>query len=168
MPLGAFLGATDDKRPVSEGGERCPDLLAIDLPLLPGGRVDEGCTCAYIGEVAAGVGFRIALAPELFAASDGQQEAGFLLGGTKRENGGASEFNTHVAHAPRRTGPRIFFSKDDLFGQVRTTATELFRPADGTEAFTTQRLFPFHAPLEHGHLAHHATDIAERASKLRL
>ena len=108
------------------------------------------------------------MAPELFAASDGQQEAGFLLGSTKRENGGASQFNTHVTDAPRRTSPRIFFSEDNLLGQVRTTSAELFRPTDGTEAFTTQRLFPFHAPLEHSHLAHHATNIAERAGKLRL
>jgi hypothetical protein len=72
-----------------------------------------------------------------------------------------------VADAAGRTRACVFFSEDDLLGQVRTAPPELFGPADGAEPFPAERLFPFHAPLEHGHLAHDTADVAERAGQLR-
>ena len=71
VPGRARVGAADDEAPVGLVGERRPHLLAGDDPLVP---VEHG-PGLDVGQVAAGVGLGVALAPELGALTDGREEA---------------------------------------------------------------------------------------------
>ena len=57
------VGAGEDEAPLGPVGERCPDLLPVDDPLA--GRFVEVRLGLHVGEVGAGVGLAVALAPQL-------------------------------------------------------------------------------------------------------
>ena len=72
------VGAHQEKAPIGEMGARGPHLLPID---------DEMITQVYgtgtqAGEIAAGIGLRIALAPQLVSTEDARQMTLLLLFGS--------------------------------------------------------------------------------------
>ena len=85
VALAPCLGAADDEAPVRPLGQRGPDLLAVDDPLGVVTLALEAGRGLDVGEIAAGVGFGIALAPVLGAGDDAGQELALLL--AVRRNG---------------------------------------------------------------------------------
>ena len=87
VPPRVGIGAADHEAPVGLVGQRGPHLLPGDDPLVavphrPG---------LDVGQVAAGVGLRIALAPQLGALPDGRQEALLLGLGPVVDQGGPEQ-----------------------------------------------------------------------------
>ena len=74
------VGAGQHEAPVGPVGQRGPHLLAVDHPLVA---VELGAGLD-VGEVGAGVGLAVALAPQLGAGDDPGQEPGLLLVACRR------------------------------------------------------------------------------------
>ena len=79
--------------------QRGPDLLPGDDPLV----AVEPARVVHVGQVGAGVGLGVALAPELLAAQDRRQEAALLLVGAEGEERRADQCSPM---SPTRPGPR--------------------------------------------------------------
>ena len=94
---------------VGQGG---PHLLPADQPL-PTAFVKTRLRFD-IGQVGAGAGLRVTLAPQVLTAQDTRQVALFLLRGAKGDQGGAGECFADMAHPARTARPGILLVEDHL------------------------------------------------------
>ena len=138
------LGAAHHEAPVGLVGQRRPHLLAGHHPLVA---VELGLGL-HVGQVAAGVGLGVALAPQLLAGHDGREEAGLLLGGAVLDDGRADEALPEDADPARGLGLHVLLVEDDLVGDGRPPAPVLDRPADAGPPVGGQHLLPLEAGLE--------------------
>ena len=135
------LGPAHHEAPVGLVGQRRPDLLAGDHPLVP----VEYRLGLHVGQVAPGVGLRVALAPQLGAGHDGREEPGLLRGGPVLDEGGAEQALPEDADPARGLGPHVLLVEDDLVGDGGPPAAVLGRPAETGPAAGGQHLLPLRA-----------------------
>ena len=144
VPLGAGLGAGDHEHPLREMGVGRPHLLAVDHPLA----VLDTSLGLHVGEVGAGVRLGVALRPELLDGDDLRQEAGLLLLGAERDQGGAEQLLAQVVDPGGRIGARVLLVEDHLLPQAQPAAAVLLRPADAGPAVLGQQPVPLEPVLE--------------------
>ena len=104
------VGAAHHEAPVRPLGVGGPHLLAGDDPLVA---VEHGLGL-HVGEVGAGVGLGVALAPQLGARADGVEEAALLLVGAVGDEGGAEQALPHHVDPGRGVGPDVLLVPDHL------------------------------------------------------
>ena len=138
MAFGARLGAGNDEDPVGELGQRRPDFLPVHDPL----PIDEIGAGLHVGEIGAGVGFGVALAPEFVTREDLRHEPLLLRLGAERHQGRAEQGDTHVGNASRRLGLDIGEVEDDLFGKRALTAADRGGKVDAEPATCGEFLLP--------------------------
>ena len=102
--VGVRVGAHHREAPLRAVRERRPHLLAVDDPLVA---VEHGARL-HVRQVGAGVGLRVALAPQLLDRLDLREEALLLRLGAVRDQRGreqalAEEAHTRRARSPSRT-----------------------------------------------------------------
>jgi hypothetical protein len=124
--------------------ERRPDLLAGDDPLVAvalGPRLE-------VGEVGAGFGLRVALAPQFLTRGDLRQEPPLLLLGAVVQDRGPDQALAHDADAPGPAGTGVLLVEDDLLEQARAPAAVLLRERQAHPAGRAERPLPGEALLE--------------------
>jgi hypothetical protein len=96
------IGAGQHEDPVGGVAGRGPDLLAVDDPLVA---VEHGAG-GDVGQVGAGVGLGVALAPAVLAGDDAGQEVALLLVGAPHDDGVADHADAEavVARLGRHVG----------------------------------------------------------------
>src|SRR5207302_5913702 len=104
------VGATDREAPVGPRRERRPNLLPADDPLVA---VQLG-TRLYVGEVGAGVGLGVALAPQLLGVHDRRQEPLLLLLAAERDHRRPEEPFADDPDPPWAPRARVLLVEDDL------------------------------------------------------
>ena len=122
----------------------CDDPLA-------GGVVADG-PGLEVGEVGAGVGLAVALAPQLLAVDDARQEALLLLGRAEGDHRGAEQGLPDVADPARGPGPHVLLVVDDLLVQRQAAAAVLLGPAHARPAVGPEVALPRQALVEERHL----------------
>lgn len=138
MAPGAGFGPGQDEAPLGFVGEGGPDLLAGHHPRV----VLAHRAGADGGEVGAGAGFAVALAPELLDGADGGQEAGLLFLGAVVDQGGPEELFADVVDAGGGVGEGVLLVEGDLFLDGRAASAVLLRPADAGPAVGGHVPFP--------------------------
>ena len=117
------IGAHQREHPIGVMAVGGPHLMAVDDEVIA---VEHGA-CGQAGEIGAGAGLGIALAPRRLARQDTGQEARFLLVGAGRDDDRADEIEP-VRVGRRRTGAHDLLEQDDLLRQARAHAAIFFRP----------------------------------------
>ncbi len=141
--LGALVGAHQHEDPVGVVGERGPDLLAVDDEVVA---VEHGLG-AQRGEVGAGIGLAVALAPDVLAGEDARQMEALLRRRAVADQQRPEHDDAHVAH-PRAAVALVLLDQDQMLGRRQAHAAVLARPA-GREpavprpASCTRALFSF-------------------------
>ena len=128
-------------------------------------RVDE------VGEVGAGAGLAVALAPQLLAGDDRRQEPLLLLGRAEGDDRRAEQRLADVADPARRPGPGVLLEVDDLLVQRQAPAAVLLRPADARPAVGAEVALPRPALVDGGVLVARAAPAprgGELAGEARL
>ena len=151
------VGPAHHEAPVGQVGQRRPHLLPGDHPLVAvalGPGLD-------VGQVAAGVGLGVALAPELGALPDRREEAGLLLGRAVVDQRRAEQPLAHDVDPPGGGGPGVLLVEDDLLGHGGAPPTVLDRPAQAGPAAPGQHLLPAPTHLEAEGLVARAAPAAE-------
>ncbi|KTE30256.1 hypothetical protein ATE75_04335 [Sphingopyxis sp. H080] len=144
--------------------EAGPDLLSLDHPFValpPRAGAD-------IGEIRAGTGLRIALAPDFLAACDRGQEARLLLVGAEGEDRRAGEFDADMVEPGRGARARIFLGEDDLLGERGIAAAIGLGPADAAPARFAQPALPVAAAFGHFGQAGEPAHVGEGAFQFGL
>ncbi|MNE02812.1 hypothetical protein D3C80_952950 [compost metagenome] len=136
----ARLGARQHEAPVGLVGQRGPDLLPAYQPALAAG-IEAGAGL-YVGQVRAGAGFGVALAPERLALEDARQQSLALLGRAKSGKGRADQPLADMAHAPRAAGPGVFLVEDHLLADAQAAAAVFGLPAHTHPATGCQLALP--------------------------
>ncbi len=138
------VGAGQQDAELGLVGAGVPDLLAVDDPgvtvaLGPG---------AQAGQVGAGAGLAVELAPQLIAAQDGIEVLLLLLGGAVGDEGRADHVHRDRQHAGRHVELALLLGEDA--GLVRRAAPPPVRlgPRDARPAAVIQRALPATAGLE--------------------
>ena len=144
MPLGALLGAGHHEAPLRPVRQRGPHLLPVDDPLVA---VEHGRR-RHVGEVAAGAGLGVALAPQFGDVEDLGQEALLLLGGAERDQRRPEQFLTEVVDLVGRVGLGVLLVERDLVGDGRAAAAVFFGPAQAGQTRRGQMLVPRQTFLE--------------------
>ena len=144
LGVGVGVGAADHEAPVGPGGQRGPHLLAVDDPLVA---VEVGLGL-HVGQVGAGVGLGVALAPAARRREDAGQEAVLLLVGAEGDEGRPEQALAHEADPAGRLGPGVLLVPDDLLGDGQAVAAVLLGPADADPALAAEELLPLEAALE--------------------
>ena len=122
----------EEDSPVAVVRARCPDLLAVDDPLLA---VLLGAR-AQPGEVRARARFGEQLAPDLVAAQHRGQESFLLLGRAPRDDRRAGHRDADREHAGRDVVVRLLFVEDALLPTRPAASARFDRPRDpGPTAF---------------------------------
>src|SRR6266540_1769838 len=139
------IGAHDCEAPVGPVGERRPDLLPVDHPLVT---VEHGAGLD-VREVGTGVRLRVALAPQLLGGLDLGQEALLLLIGPVRDQRRREQPLTEEADAGRRVRLGVLLVEDDLLGEARGTPAVLLRPPETDPAVAAEHALPLdaHVPV---------------------
>src|SRR5262249_18396033 len=101
-----------------------PDLLPVEDVLITVAYRPE----AQRGEVAAGVGLREALTPEVLRAEHARDEPGALLLGPPYEDGRPDLGDAQAVRVVRRAGGRHLLHEDHLLGDRGVAAAVLRRP----------------------------------------
>jgi hypothetical protein len=118
--------------------------LAVDHPLVAvefgGGR--------HIGQVAAGAGLRITLAPQLGHVEDLRQEALLLLGRPKGDQRGAQQLLAEVIDLVRGVGLGVLLVERHPVRGGQAPTTVLDRPAQAGQPGLGQMLIPCPALFE--------------------
>src|SRR5436305_12009221 len=86
------------------------------------------------GEIGAGAGLGIALAPDFVGAEDLRQVVLFLLLGAPMNQGWAEQVEAALARQDRRPGAEILFVPDHLLHKVSAAAAILLWPGDADPA----------------------------------
>src|SRR5260370_7447249 len=123
---------------------RSPYLLPIDHEMVA--PIDGAGTQA--GEIAAGIWFRIALAPQLVGAEDARQGPLLLLCGSPMNERRAQQVQRVRCRENRRTGAEIFLVEDHLLHKARAAPAIFFGPGDPDPAGGVHRLLPPNALFE--------------------
>lgn len=144
VPLGGRVGAEQSKGAVAERGSRTPDLLAVEPPTAvgPGGGRPQR------RQVAAGLGFRPRLGPDLLAAGHLGQHAPLLLLGAVGEQCWAEHRGAVRAGATRRSRAEVLLLVNDPLQQRRVPAAVLLGPGDDRQARVEQHPVPVTVLLE--------------------
>ena len=158
MPLGALLGAGHHEAPLRQVRQRRPHLLAVDHPLvaveLGGGR--------HVGQVAAGAGLGIALAPQLGDVEDLRQEALLLLGRAEGDQRRPEQFLAEVVDLVGRVGAGVLLVERHPVRDRQAAAAVLDRPAQAGQPGRGQMLVPRPPFLERLVLAPGPAEALER------
>ncbi len=150
--------ARDHEAPVGHVCQRRPDLLAREHPLVT---VERGAGL-HRGEIRAGVGLAVALAPSLLTPQDRRKEPVLLFGRPELDEGRCQQVLAHVVHARRRLGTRVLLGPDDLLGKGRAPAAVLDRPPEADEAGAPELPFPADPGVEPEVLVAGAAASAQR------
>src|SRR3954471_13846741 len=144
MALRPRVGAGDDEAPVGVLRERGPDLLSVHVPAV----VAQYGRGANSGEVTAGAGLGVTLAPDVGAVQDAGQEPVLLLLRAERRDRRAGELLTEVVDPAGRAGPRVLLVEDDLLRHRRTATAGLARPPESDPAGPAELPLPLLAQLD--------------------
>ena len=98
-----------------------------------------------VGEVGAGAGLGVALAPQLLDGHDLRQEALLLLLGAERDQRRAEQLLAEVVDAGGRVGAGVLLVEDHLLEQRQPAAAVLLGPADAGPAVLREVPVPGHA-----------------------
>ena len=158
VPFGALLGSRDDEAPLRPVRQRRPDLLPVDDPAVP----VEVRRRRHIGEVAAGTGFGVALAPQFGDVADGRQEAPLLLCGAEGDQRRADEFLTEVVDLVGGVRARVLLVEGDPVRHRQSAPAVLDRPAQAGQPGGGQMPVPGPPFLEGLMLAAGAAEALER------
>ena len=101
----------------------------------------------HVGEVGAGVGLRVALAPQVGAVADLGQKALLLLVGAVGDEGRPEQPLPHDVDAGRSVGPHVLLVPDDLLGDGQSPPAVLGRPAHTRPSVGAERALPGGAAL---------------------
>jgi hypothetical protein len=101
-----------------------------------------------VGQVGAGVGLAVALAPALGAVEDARQETPAELRRAVGDEGGAEQVLAHVVDPTGRLGPGVLLGPDDLLGDGGVAASVLGGPAEADPAGLAEHLLPTLTDLE--------------------
>ena len=126
--------------PLGVGG---PDLLARDDPVV----AVEDRLGLDVGEVRAGVGLGVALAPQLGPPPDGVEEAVLLLVGAVGDQGRAQQALAHHVDAGRGVGPDVLLVPDHLLGHRGAAAAVLDGPAHTSPSLESEPALPREAEV---------------------
>ena len=130
--------------PVAHVGERGPDLLAVDDPLVT---LESGLGL-HVGEIGSGVRFAVSLAPPFVAAQDAGQETRALLRSAVLDDRGREQVLTHVIGASRCFGAHVFLGPDDLLIDRRAASAEFLRPPESDPSRFAEHLLPLDTNVE--------------------
>jgi hypothetical protein len=100
------------------------------------------------GEIAAGIGLRIALAPQLVGAEDARQVPPLLLFGPPVNKRRAQQVQRARRRQNRRTGGKIFLVEDHLLHKAGAPAAIFLGPGDPDPAGGVHCLLPCNALFE--------------------
>ena len=163
LGLRVAVGAGQHEHPVGPVGERGPDLLAGDAPVVAVG-LGPG---RHVGQVGAGVGLAVALRPQLGAGHD--RRAGTAACWSASPNAMIVGPTRPSPMWPSRPGPpaRAYSSNQiTCWCRLRPAAAVLLGPPDAVPAAGTEVLLPGEALVEQGVLvagtaaAPHAGEVA--------
>ena len=116
-----------DEAPVGQVCQRGPDLLPGDRPLVAGQPWRSWTT---VGEVGAGAGFGVALAPQLGDVLICGRKRRLLLRRAERDQRRAEQLLADVVDPGRRVGAGVLLVEDHLLLDRRAAAAVLDRPAE--------------------------------------
>ena len=140
VPAGVGIGAGEEEDPRRVDGERGPDLLAVDHPLVA---VADGAGRER-SEIGTRVRFRVALAPAIGTREDAREEPPSLLLGAPAQQRVADHLDPEVVLRRAGRHPRA----GELLGQHHLLAlgepapAVLAGPRDGQESMFVQRAAP--------------------------
>ncbi len=134
----AGLGAGDDEDPVGLLRPRRPHLLAVDDPFA----IVEDSLGADGGEVGAGAGLGVALAPLLVDLEDLGEEACLLLVGAELDQRRAEQLLAEVVDGLGRIGAGVLLIEDRLLREAEPAAAVLGGPAEAGPAVLGEVLVP--------------------------
>ena len=120
---------------------RGPHLLPVDDKMVA--TVDGAG--AQAGEVAAGIGLGIALAPQLVGAENARQMPLFLLLGSPVDEGRAQQVQRARRRQDGRAGAEIFLVENDLLHKAGAAPAIFLRPGDPDPAGGVHLLLPGNA-----------------------
>ena len=143
VPRRLGVGATHHEAPVAPLGVGGPHLLARHHPLVA---VEHG-PGLHVGEVRAGVGLGVALAPQLDPPADGVEEPGLLFVCAVGDQGRAQQPFPHDVDPGRSVGPDVLLVPDDLLGHGGAPAAVLDGPAHARPAVGAELALPGRAQL---------------------
>ena len=118
--------------------ERSPHFLTGDHPFVA---VENGAGLD-VGEIGAGVGLGIALAPDLGPAQDARQHGSALVVGAEVHDRGPEEPFADDPDPARPAGARVLLEEDHLLHERRAAAAVLGGPTEPDPSVTTQLLLP--------------------------
>jgi hypothetical protein len=158
VPLGALLGARHHKAPLRQVRQRRPHLLTVDHPLVA---VEFGCR-RHIGQVTAGAGFRVALAPKFGDVEDLRQEALLLFRRAVGDQRRPEQFLAEVIDLVGRVRAGVLLVERDAVCDRKAPPAVLDRPAQEGKAGGRQMLVPRPSFLERLVLATRSPEAFER------
>src|SRR5690606_6549197 len=116
----------------------------------------------HVGEVRAGVGLRVALAPDLLAAQDRRQEATLLGVAPERDQRRPEQPLADVAEPAGPAGARVLLVPDHLLQERQLAAAQRARPAEPDPARRAEVPLPRAPLLDEGVLVAGAAPVAQR------
>ena len=132
------VGAGEEEPPVGDGAARRPDLLTVDDEVVA--RVDGAGL--ERGEVGAGIGLGIELAPQLLRREDLPEVARLLRVGAVDHDGGPDDAEAEAIGGRGRVHPRHLVGHDGLLHRPRAGAPDLLRPAHAQIARLVELAMP--------------------------
>ena len=135
VPLRARLGAGEHEAPV---GQWASDVHTF-WPLITHSSPSRRGLGRHVGEVGAGVGLGVALAPQLLDRADPRQEALLLLVGAERDQRRAEQLLADVADPGRRVGAGVLLVEDHLLAQRRRRGRRARRASRGRSSRAAAR-----------------------------
>ena len=124
--------------------ERRPHLLAVEHPLVA---VALGARL-HVGEIGAGIGFGVALAPDLRAVEDAGEESLFLRVGREVHDRRTEQSFADDADPARTAGARVLLVEDHLLHEGGAPTAVFGGPAEADPVRPAQLLFPLPALIE--------------------
>ena len=136
--------AREHEDPLCPVRERRPDLLARDHPLVT---LEHGPRL-HVGEVGAGVGLGVSLAPDLRPVEDAGQHRELLGVGAEMDDGRAEQALADDADASGAAGARVLLVEDHLLDERRAAAAVLGGPPEPDPTVAAEFLLPLPALVE--------------------
>jgi len=138
VPRGLGVGAGQQHHPVRDVSQRGPDLLAVDHPVLA---VLHRASLER-GQVGAGVGLGVALAPDLLAGEDFGGVALLLLFGPVGDDRGAGHADAQDVQDGRGLGQRHLLLQDQLLHEGESLAAVFLGPGEPDESGVEELALP--------------------------
>ena len=117
------IGAHQHENVRSVMRHRGPDLLSVDDKVVP----VNLCACSQVRQIGPGAGFRVSLAPDVFATQDTRQPVIFLFPGAEFDDQRPDHLHAHVAAAIDAPA-LLLFIKDQQLGSVQAHTAEFSGP----------------------------------------